>query len=496
MGQTVLANLTIDVGTTNTKVSLWSEQTTIQPIKQLKFVTPKNEADDLINFDIEELLKQLLNAIQHLVKTALEPIKTISIASVGESGVLINEFGVLASPMIAWYDNRSEKIIDQLSKQDKKTIYEVTGLPPHAHYSASKIKWLLEHNVDSAKRYTWLCIPDFLVYRLTGVMGTEFSIASRTMVFDIQKKRWSSRIKKIFGIENIDFPKPYPSGTKIASIKPQIANKLGLSTQVDVTIAGHDHMVGSVSSGQTTHELLDSTGTTEGILLLSDSLEKKPTQEEEGIAYGIYMNPGLYTIFTALPSAGSVIQWFQESHQITSQRFMQLADAVYKRYVADDLSFEDINFVIPHFSGSGSPTKSTLTKGLWYGLTNQLDQEMLTFGLFLGLTFELKHATECLTSQQIQTIKVIGPAIKDPLWIQLKADLLGADVLAMATPEAVSRGANIMAQTFTNENIQAPKAPSQRFSPRTTPLVKYILAIYEHQYKPLYEAKVKFELEQ
>ena len=167
-----MANLTIDVGTTNTKVSLWSEQTTIQPIKQLKFVTPKNEADDLINFDIEELLKQLLNAIQHLVKTALEPIKTISIASVGESGVLINEFGVLASPMIAWYDNRSEKIIDQLSKQDKKTIYEVTGLPPHAHYSASKIKWLLEHNVDSAKRYTWLCIPDFLVYRLTGVMGT------------------------------------------------------------------------------------------------------------------------------------------------------------------------------------------------------------------------------------------------------------------------------------------------------------------------------------
>lgn len=92
MGQTVLANLTIDVGTTNTKVSLWSEQTTIQPIKQLKFVTPKNEADDLINFDIEELLEQLLNAIQHLVKTALEPIKTISIASVGESGVLINEF--------------------------------------------------------------------------------------------------------------------------------------------------------------------------------------------------------------------------------------------------------------------------------------------------------------------------------------------------------------------------------------------------------------------
>ena len=66
----------------------------------------------------------------------------------------------------------------------------------------------------------------------------------------------------------------------------------------------------------------------------------------------------------------------------------------------------------------------------------------------------------------------------------------------MATPEAVSRGANIIAQTVTKKNIQVPKAPSERFSPRTTPLVKYLLAIYERQYKPLYEAKVKFELEQ
>lgn len=489
-----MTNLTIDVGTTNTKVSLWSEQTNIQPIQQVKFATPKNKVDDFVDFDTEKLLKQLMNSIRQLVKAAPDTIQMISVASVGESGVLINELGQLAAPMIAWYDNRSEEIINRLSSQEKKTIYEVVGLPPHAHYSASKIKWLLEHSVDANRRYTWLCIPDLLVYQLTGVRATEYSIASRTMVFDIQKKHWSSRVKKIFGIENVDFPQPYPSGTKIATLKPAIATTLGLSDQVAVTIAGHDHMVGSVSSGQTTHELLDSTGTTEGILLLSDTLEKKATQEAEGIAYGVYLDPNLYTIFTALPSAGSVIQWFQERHQLTSRRFMALADSAYKRYLAEELPTEAINFVIPHFSGSGSPKKSTQTKGLWYGLANQIDQEALIFGLFLGLSFELKHAVECLTNQRLQTIKVIGPAIKDPLWLQLKADLLDADVLAMATPEAVSRGANMIAQTTSEKNRLLAQPPSHRFSPRTTPLVRMLLDVYEHQYKPLYDAKVRFEL--
>ncbi len=115
-----MTNLTIDVGTTNTKVSLWSEQTNIQPIQQVKFATPKNKVDDFVDFDTEKLLKQLMNSIRQLVKAAPDTIQMISVASVGESGVLINELGQLASPMIAWYDNRSEEIINRLSSQEKR----------------------------------------------------------------------------------------------------------------------------------------------------------------------------------------------------------------------------------------------------------------------------------------------------------------------------------------------------------------------------------------
>ncbi|MEJ1305543.1 FGGY family carbohydrate kinase [Lacticaseibacillus sp. NRC_P2] len=489
-----LANLTIDVGTTNTKVSLWNDETPIRPIKQIKFETPKRETGEFINFDINKLWRRLDCALKDIVKNYTDTIRLISIASVGESGVLVDEAGHIASPMLAWYDNRSQTIIDKLTSEEKKTIYTITGLPAHAHYSASKIKWLLENVVDPQRKYTWLCIPDLLVYHLTGTMNTEFSIASRTMVFDIMHKRWSHRVKRIFGIENVEFPRPYPSGTKMAHITKKVAVNLGLSEAVMVTIAGHDHMVGSVSSGQKIGELLDSTGTTEGILMLSDKLEMRADQEKKRVAYGIYMNPNLYTVFTALPSAGSIIEWFQKANNLTGKDFLRLSDSVYKRYLAGSINFDSINFIIPHFSGSGSPIKSTVTKGLWYGLTNQTDIDDLVFGLFLGLTFELKHAVESLTTHPIKRIKVIGPGTKDPLWSQLKADLMSSGVKSIETPEAVSRGATIMAD-FSNNNCWClPEVPSEQFSPRKTALVAELLRVYEMQYKALYKTKTDFEL--
>lgn len=488
-------NLTIDIGTTNTKVSLWDNESTTQPTEQLKFKTPKIENGDNIDFDADKLFDDILGTICQFKLSDRSKVQKISIASVGESGVLIDEKGNRASEMIAWYDNRSQSVIDRLTPENRQTIYDVAGLPPHAHYSASKIRWLFDNGLDSTKRYTWLCIPDFIAYKFTGMMRTEYSIASRTMVFDLEHKRWSSRIKKIFGIENVNFPEALVSGEKVATLKQDVANGLSLSGDTYVTIAGHDHMVGSFSSDQRSDELLDSTGTTEGILLLSNQLKKNPHGEQAGIAYGIYINPALYTTFTALPSAGSVIQWFIESYHLTDEVFMNLMNEAYDDYLAGKILPEEINFVIPHFSGSGSPVKSTETRGLWYGLTNQTSLKNLVFGLFLGLTFELKHAVETLTDSPIRKVKLIGPATKDPLWIQLRADLLNAKIRAMDTPEAVSRGANIVAEAVTRKYQNLDEAPSDEYTPKEdNPLVERLLYVYEKQYKALYNSKIEYEL--
>ncbi|GEL14808.1 FGGY-family carbohydrate kinase [Pediococcus cellicola] len=486
-------NLTIDVGTTNTKVSIWENATTTQPLEQKKFRTPKNVNGEMTDFDPDKLVQTIKKTIKSFDLSNKSSITKISIASVGEAGVLIDEHGKKASQMIAWFDTRSQDVIDALSQAERQSIYGITGIPPHAHYSASKIRWLFNNGVDSSQEYTWLCIPDYIVYRFTGKKATEYSIASRTQVLDVKKRKWSDKVKKIFGINKVLFPKIYSAGMIIGRVLPDVSNELGISQNVGVTIAGHDHMVGSFSSRQQQGELLDSTGTTEAVLLLSKSLNMVTDDVKKGVAYGVYVNPAYNTIFTALPSAGSVIEWFMKNYKLSSDQFMQLVNDVNQDYMKENISFDRINFIIPHFSGSGSPFKSINTKGLWYGIDNETSLKELVFGLFLGLTFELKHALDSLTENEVREVKLIGPATKDPLWVQLRADLLNVNVKAMDTPEAVSRGANVIALTADNDYKVESVTPGKYYFPQSNNLVRKILDIYEHQYKPLYETKIKFE---
>jgi sugar (pentulose or hexulose) kinase len=488
-------NLTIDVGTTNTKVSLWSSVSATAPVEQKKFRTPKIVNGDLVDFDADSLFDDIANSIGDFSAEERGMVTKISIASVGESGVLINQEGTRVSSMVAWYDNRAQPIIDSLSEEDCRTIYSVCGIPPHAHYSAGKIRWLLDNEVDANESYTWLCIPDFIAYKFTGIMATEYSIASRTMCYDLTNRRWSSRVRGIFGIENVSFPDVHPAGYPIGKIKPEIADELHINSDVYLTIAGHDHMVGSFSSGQKSDELLDSTGTTEGVLLLTSNLNINVADKDSGIAYGIYQNPKLYTMFTALPSVGSVIEWFMKTYRLTEEEFMKAADIANEQYQGGYFTKNNINFVIPHFSGSGSPVKSTNTRGLWYGVTNQTAISDLVFGLFLGLTFELKHALESLHGTSISRIKLIGPATKDPLWIQLRADMISVPVLAMETPEAVSRGANIVAEMTIDDATRPVNPPNNLYTPSTASnIVQELDDVYNNAYKPLYKTKIAFEV--
>lgn len=480
--------LTIDVGTTNTKVSSWNQDTLD---KCIKFKTPKIINNENTDFDNNQLWKSIITAIKELGKENLKQITKISIASVGESGVLLDDSFEQIGPMIAWYDQRTEPIVNNLTLDEKKEIYKITGLPAHVHYSASKIRWIMDkYNVEDTKKVHWLCIPDYLVFKFTGKLATEYSIASRTMCYDLEKKKWSSKIKEIFQIENVEFPQVYKSGEDISKINSKIAEELGISSNCTLTIAGHDHMVGSRTSGMNKYDLLDSTGTTEALLVLSNHPDLSNEGFNKKIANGIYVDPQQYTIFTALPSAGSVIQWFMNHFSIDEVELTTIMDELLDNYIKGMLP-DNITWVIPHFNGSGTPTKSTETKGLWYGLNADTSKKDLVFGLFLGMTFEFKLALMNLTDMRnIQCIKVIGPASKDPLWLQLKADLLDKKVMSIDVSQAVSYGANLIANGSDKSNSPV----DEIYKPSENNLVYTLNKVFENEYLPLYKAKTNFEL--
>lgn len=432
--------ITVDMGTTNCKVSLF-ESDNGKLLDRKIFPTYKLTDNFGELFDYKRIFNELLKVFYQFAAER-DRIDSISFATVGESGVLMNENGDIITPMIAWYDTRSKEYIDMLTDEEKRMIYEITGLPAHTNYSLSKIKWLFEHyKLDLNQKYYWLSVPDLFVYLLTSQIKTEYSIASRTMCLDLSKKKWSQEILEIFKLQDqLILPKILPAGTTIGYVNKE---KYGgfKNNDISVKIAGHDHKVGAYGLGLKNNHILNSTGTTEGILLVTDELQINEKQYEYSTSNGIHTDPKQYTLFSSMPSGGNVFRWYNDLFRIDYDFLNYKIERLFQEYCSDEFTLMGHEVIIPHFNGSGAPFKNGFSKGLSYNLTLNTTRDEILMGLILGLALEMKHVGKCFDIKNKGPISIIGPAVKNRLWLQMKADSLNKVIYAILMDEVVSFGA-------------------------------------------------------
>ncbi|MGX2945377.1 FGGY-family carbohydrate kinase [Enterococcus alishanensis] len=434
-------SVTIDIGTTNSKVSLF-EISTGKLVSRKSFQTEKQVDSFGDLFDIKDIWSQLVNILQDFVSKYIGKIDSINISSVGEAGVLIDSNGEIVTPMIAWYDRRAFEYINRLTDDQKLRIYEITGLPAHSNYSVPKIKWLVDHlKLSKQKKYTWLNVPDLLAYFLTNQIKTEFSMASRTMGFDLNKRTWSEEVLEIFDLENmIEFPEVINSGDIVGYTSSDSVQELG-NEKISVRIAGHDHMVGALGIDLKSGDLLNSTGTTEGLLLINNYPFLNKKNFEESLSNGIFTNSQYYTLFSSMPTGGNAFEWYQNFFNISQNEFEKDCYGIYQQYLDNEIELDDPVILIPHLNGSGAPFKNGKSRGLMYGISLSTRREDVLLGIFLGLCLEMKYVANCFPMEHVNKIIAIGPVVKNPLWVQLKADALNKDIEVVNMEESVSFGA-------------------------------------------------------
>ncbi|MGN8844142.1 FGGY-family carbohydrate kinase [Niallia sp. HCP3S3_B10] len=439
----------MDLGTTNCKVALF-ELPSLTLTHLYRAPTPKIVSDtDETDFDTKAIWSLIQTGINNVTSNLWnkELVKGISIASVGESGVLVNNEGKVIGPSIAWFDKRGEEFLQPLLLKDLAyETYRITGIPPHTNYSLAKILYIKnKYKEANDKEVQWLSLANYFGFLLTGNRGMEASLASRTLAYNIQRKEWSKEILSTFHVDPAIFPEVHESGDIIGQLTEEAAIDLGLDQSTVVTVAGHDHMVGSLAVDlKESSELLNSTGTTEGLLFT----HKNPILSDESFQYkisnGHYVQNPLYSYFSSLPAAGYAIEWLrkivkmEEENEFTGM--LSDLEETYRNH------FQTLPFLlfIPHLRGSGPPVRSSLSKGLVYGITDKTTSQDLFYGLFIGLCFELKnllHHFRVLVEIESPVMKVIGPAAHNPLWLQLKADILGCEIQAYPIKEAVVKGA-------------------------------------------------------
>jgi sugar (pentulose or hexulose) kinase len=393
-------------------------------------------------YDLEALTGAVIDFIRHLDPTVRATVKRVAITGVGESGGLVRPDLTLASPMILWHDHRGANYLDRLSQADRSELYRITGLPANANYGLSKVAWAAAHSNDAAGA-KWLNISEYLAAVMTGQRWSEYSLASRTMALDLNLRKWSPEICALVGLDVGVFPE-LRSATEGATVTPDFARTIGLLDDVRVHVVGHDHMVGAIGAGLEHGELLNSTGTTEGLLFLQDAPSLDKQAEQSKLANGFACTGTDYTLFASIPTGGSAFATLQTMLGLDAAQLSACIRDLHERYIAGKVDLNAAPLVLPQFRGSPPPTKRAAARGVIAGLRTDTSTEDIVLGCFLGMALQFQDVLNLFPAAP-ERIKVIGPASANPLWLQLKADLLGTPLSVSQLSEVVSRGAQALA---------------------------------------------------
>lgn len=442
----VLPTITVDIGTTSVKLCLFDAHAELVASGRRATPTTSDGVGEI--YDLPALLGEIKRFIATQPPGLRAVVQRIAITGVGESGGLVRGDLSLASPMILWHDQRGVGHLSRLTPDDRTRIYQVTGLPVSGNYALSKAAWAVEQLGGVAGDAQWLNVAEYVAAVMSGERWSEPSLASRTMALDLSCGAWSAEVCRLVDLDVGIFPAPRRAADGV-TITAALAAEVGLNPGVRIHVAGHDHMVGAAGAGLQPGELLNSTGTTEGLLFLRDTPSLDSQAERAKLANGLACDGSGYTLFASIPTGGSAFATLQSMLGVDANLLGACLTDLHARYVKDQVDLAAVPLVLPRFRGAPPPTKDHAARGLIAGLRTDTGMEDIVFGTFLGMVLQFCDVLE-LFRVPTQKVKIIGPASGNPLWLQLKADLLGAPLAASRFPEVVSRGAQALAAGTTS----------------------------------------------
>jgi len=441
--------LGIDVGTTNCKAAIFDKNARLLAISSKKTIThfAKN---NWATYNPEEMWNSVTAVVREVCSKVdkLEKIAAISVSSMAEAGVTLDKDGNPTFPMIAWFDRRSIFQSRFLERNiGRERIFEITGHDNNPIFSLPKILWIRD-NVPEAFKQTkkWLCVSDYIYYKFTKKFGTDYTIASRTLLLDIHQKKWSKELLKAADLSENLLPPIYKSGTIIGKVTKEAASQTGLKEGIPVVVGGHDHPCGLLGSGTILdHKILDSSGTAEAFIAPIPEENIKIPKKFIGLRYSRFLDPSYLLPWGGIISSGLSIDWVID-------KFFDGKDLDYNKIIEglrnNTTPGSNGLIYLPHLRGSGAPDWDPKSRGAFIGLRDIHTRKDILRAVIEGLCFEAKTIVDLIrnnSSSQFNALNTIGGGARIFFWQQVKADITGIKVVIPEVDQAVVKGACLLA---------------------------------------------------
>ena len=440
--------MALDAGTTSNRSILFNEKGEICSVAQKEF-TQYFPKPGWVEHDANEIWSSQLGvAVEAMNKigAAAEDIAAIGITNQRETAVVWDKStGEPVYHAIVWQCRRTAEYCDELKEKGYTEMFrKKTGLIIDAYFAGTKIKWILD-NVEGAREKAengellFGTVETWLIWKLTkgAVHVTDYSNASRTLLFNINTLEWDKEILEIMDIPEAMLPKALPSSCVYGH-----ADSSFLGGAIPIAGAAGDQQ--SALFGQTCFRPGDAKNTYgTGCFLLMNTGEK-PVFSENGlvttIAWGLDGKVN-YALEGSIFVAGAAIQWLRDE--------MRLIDsAMDSEYMARKVSDTNGCYVVPAFTGLGAPHWDQYARGTIVGLTRGVNKYHIIRATLESLAYQVNdvlNAMEADSEIPLSALKVDGGASANDFLMQTQADIINAPVKRPRCIETTAMGAAYLA---------------------------------------------------
>ena len=438
----------LDIGTTGCKLTVFNE--TGHDLGKAYRDYPVRRQVSGHEIDLSVVMDSVYAVIREMTEKYPD-IMGIGVTSFGETFVMTDAQGTPLHTAMLYTDPRgAEECAALVEMLGADRIARISGPAPHEMYSVCKIMWLKKHQPETYRqaRHIFL-IGDYVAWHLTGNAQIDYSLATRSMAFDIGKLEWSEEILDAAGIDMSLLSKPVPTGTVAGCVTKAAAEKTGLDPACQIVTVSHDQVAAAVGAGAFDGETaVDGAGTVECLTPIYDSLPDIAVMSKGYFSVVPYVIPGKYVAYAFSYTGGALIQWcvntFAKAEQEEAKRQGISVNALLEQQY--DKQGPTGLLVLPHFAGAATPYMDTGSKGAILGLTAGTTLPEIYRACMEGVAYEMRLNYDALADSGIRFTKLhaTGGGAKSQVWMQMKADILNLPITSLKTSDAGTVGSAML----------------------------------------------------
>lgn len=433
--------IAVDIGTTSTKTMAIEHHGNIIISHAIEYPlhTPlPNRAEQ----DPDQIFQAVISSIREVVtaaKLAADEIVCVSFSSAMHSLIVVDEDNKPLSPSITFADSRSVEYVEKMSASGLgQQIYRATGTPIHPMSPLLKLMWMKDHDRSLFDRaYKFIGIKEYVFAKLFNQHVIDYSIASATGLFNLERLQWDELALQTAGISEARLSDPVTTTHYCRGMERTYANEMGLDPQTPFVLGASDGVLANLGIGAIEPGVYAVTIGTSGAVR---GVVSKPQTDPEGRLFCYALNEHFWVVGGPINNGGIMLRWVRDqlATKETAEAIARGQDPYeYLTEIAGGVNpGSDGLLFLPLLTGERAPYWNANARGVFFGLSLFHEKKHMIRAVLEGVMFRIHAVLQALEeiAGETKQIKASGGFARSELWCQILADIAGTP---LQVPEAI-----------------------------------------------------------